>query len=185
MQTFDAFEGLTTEEGHKVACPIILGDNYFPILRPNQLSKINCGRLIHHLCNVCKAPYFGSAKALFYRAKTPIGAEFSVSHQHEGYLYPVIESDQNTPCKVLHHKSIFVLAGTIVCMEDKVPFTQIVMGEKVVKERYGTISTFADADPLIDEVIDLCKNCSSNIVFFLMQHTCRGMASQQIHTSSA
>ena len=67
-----------------------------------------------------------------------------MANQHEGYLYPIVESGQNTPCKVLHHITIFVLAGTVVSMEAEVDFPEVVMGEKVVQEADGTVPTLTD-----------------------------------------
>ena len=78
-----------------------------------------------------------------------------MADQHEGYFYPVVESGQNTPCKVLHHITMFVLAGTVVSMEAEVDFPKVVMGEEVVQEADGTVPTLTNVDGLVDEVIVL------------------------------
>ena len=81
----------------------------------------------------------------------------------ENFVWPAIKNEcdllveayKNSPCQILHHIAILVLASTIVCMQVQICFAQSVVSEKVVQHAYYRISTFASVHCLIYEVIDL------------------------------
>lgn len=77
-------------------------------------------------------------------------------HQHEGDLNPVVQASLHSPVQVLHEEPVFVLSRTVVCMQDKIELSEVVMAEEVMEEAYDAVCTLANAAGLINEVIDLC-----------------------------
>lgn len=78
-------------------------------------------------------------------------------NKHERYLDSFVESGQNSPCEVLHDKAIFVLAGTIICMQIKFDFAQVVVWQEVVEEADNSVGTLADVYTLVNQVVHVCE----------------------------
>lgn len=156
MEGLYSLEGLPLENGCKKLRPIVLGYNDGPILSSHQLCVIDHSRSVDHPSYVCQTSHFGAAKLLFEQSEAPVRCKFGVANQKKRNLYPVIESGQNSPRQILHHKTILVLAGTVVSMEVETDFTKVVVGEEVVKETDYAVPTLPNVHTLINEVIDLC-----------------------------
>lgn len=158
LEAFNARKSCFLEKLGKVVSPVVLGDYDGTVLPPNQLGKVNFRRVIHNFRYISEAANLGPSEALLQKAETPIRGELRMSHQHKRDLYPLVEASHHPPREILHHKAVFILPRAVIRVEVEADFPKIVVGQKMVQQADGAVATFPDADPLVDQVVNLFES---------------------------
>ena len=82
-----------------------------------------------------------------------------MAHYQEGECDLFVETNQHSPCQVLHHVAVLILAGAIVGMKVKVGLSQTVGFQEVVYHADDVVGPFTGVHGFVNKVIDLLKYC--------------------------
>ena len=127
------------------------------ILSANQLGMTDNGRLLHHLFYAMKTSNFGAAENLFKQPKVPVRGKFGVRHYQKGQGNPFVKASQDPSCQVLNDIVVLVLIATVISVQVKSCFTQVVHIQDVMQHADHTVCSFATVDSLINKIIHLSK----------------------------
>lgn len=180
VEFLQPFKGIGLEVWLEERCPVIGGYQNLTILCAYELGVVDFSRLLTHLGDVIKTPNFGPPELPLEEAKTPIGAEFSMANNKEGYLNLLVQSDQNSPRQVHQHVPVLILAGAVVGMKVEADLTEAEVLQMEVEHADYSIRPLPGVYRLVNQVIHLKVFLIRAHLFIFKQHTCLGMASQQM-----
>ena len=96
----------------------------------------------------------------------------------------LVQSDQNSPRQVHQHVPVLILAGAVVGMKVEADLTEAEVLQMEVEHADYSIRPLPGVYRLVNQVIHLKVFLIRAHLFIFRQHTCQGMASQQMRTSS-